>query len=67
MDLRISLLNFNFVMIHIFHKILVLIKNHMHYLKDNILEFFFKKYNRLLFSKKIIFFFIIYNDGKSKV
>ena len=37
-DLRISLLNFNFVMIHIFHKILVLIKNHMYYLKDKILR-----------------------------
>ena len=49
MDLRISLLNFNFVMIHIIHKILVLIKNHMNDLKDNIFEFFFKKYNRLLF------------------
>ena len=49
MDLSISLLNINFVMIHIIHKILVLIKNHMNYLKDNILAFFFKKYNRILF------------------
>ena len=55
-DLRMPLLNFNFVMIHIIHKILVLIKNHMNYLKDNIFEFFFKKYNRLFnFFKKIIF------------
>ena len=44
MDLRISLLNPNFSMIYIIHKILVLIKNHLNYLKDNILEFFFKKY-----------------------
>ena len=44
MDLRISLLNSNFSMIYIIHKILVLIKNHLNYLKDNILEFFFKKY-----------------------
>ena len=66
MDLRISLLNFNFVMIHIIHKILVLIKNHMNYLKDNIFEFFFKKYNRVLFFLKK-FCFIIHNDGKSKV
>ena len=44
--------NFNFVMIHIIHKILVLIQNHVNYLKDNISEFFYKKYNRLLFSKK---------------
>ena len=49
LDLRISLLNFNFAMIYIIHKILVLIKNHLNYLKDNIFEFFFKKYNRLLF------------------
>ena len=41
MDLRISLLNFNFAMIHIIHKILVLIKNQMNYLKDNIFELFF--------------------------
>ena len=65
MDLRISILNFNFVMIHIIHRILVLIKNHMNYLKDNIFKFFFKKYNRLFL--KTIFFFKKYNDGKSKV
>ena len=58
MDLRISLLNFNFVMIHIIHEILVLIKNHIKYLKDNIFEFSLKKYfyfynkRRLLFFKK---------------
>ena len=62
MDLRISLLNINFAMICITHKILVLIKSHLNYLKDNIFEFFFKKYNRLL---NIYSFFIIYNDGKS--
>ena len=47
-DLRVPLLNFNFAMIYIIHKILVLIKNHLSYLKDNIFECFFKKYNRLL-------------------
>ena len=47
-DLRMSLLNFNFVTIHIIHKILVLFKNHLNYLKDNIFECFFKKYNRFL-------------------
>ena len=52
MDLRILLLNFNFAMIYIIHKILVLIKNHRNYLKDNIFEFFFRKYNRLLFLKR---------------
>ena len=56
MGLRISLLNFNFAMIYIIHKILILIKNHLNYLKDNIFEFFFKKYNRLLFFLKINFF-----------
>ena len=40
-DLRMSLL-----------KILVLIKNHLNYLKDNIFQNSFKKYNRLLFFKK---------------
>ena len=54
-DLRMSLLNFNFAMIHIIHKILVLIKNHLNYLKDNIFECFFKKNNRLLFFEKINF------------
>ena len=53
MDLRISLLNFNFIMIHIVHKFLVLIKNHMSYFKDNIFKCIFKKCNRLLvFLKK---------------
>ena len=36
--LRMSLLSFNFLMIHIIHKILVLIKNHMNYFQDNIFE-----------------------------
>ena len=52
MDLKTSFLNFNFDMVYIIHKILVLIKNHLSYLKDNILEFFFKKYNKLLFFNK---------------
>ena len=45
-DLKTSLLNFSFVMIYIIHKMSVLLKNHLNYLKDNILESFFKKYNR---------------------
>ena len=48
-DLRISLLNSNFVMICIIHKILVSFKNHLNYLKDNIFECFLKKFNKLLF------------------
>ena len=47
-DLKISLLNFGFVMIYIIHKILLLLKNHMNYLKDNIFKCFFKEYHRLL-------------------
>ena len=54
MDLKILLLNFNFVMIHINHKILVLIKNHMNYLKDIFSNSFLRSIiNRLLFFKKI--------------
>ena len=44
---------------------LVLLKNHQNYVKDNIFECFFKKYNKLFSKKKI--FFIIYNNEKSKV
>ena len=47
-DLKISLLNFSFVIIYKIHKMLVLLKNHLNYLKDNIFNSFFKKYNRLL-------------------
>ena len=47
-DLKISLLYFGFVMIYIIHKILLLLKNHMNYLKDNIFKCFFKEYHRLL-------------------
>ena len=46
-DFKISLLNFSFVMIYIIRKMLVLFKNHLSYLKDNIFECFFKKYNKL--------------------
>ena len=46
-----SLLNFNFVMIYIIHKMLALIKNNLNFLKDDIFEWFFKKYDRLLFFK----------------
>ena len=41
------LLNFSFVTIYIIRKMLVLLKNHLNYLKDNIFECFFKKYYRL--------------------
>ena len=38
-------------MIYIIRKILALLKNHLNYLKYNILELFCKKYIRLLFKK----------------
>ena len=34
-DLKKSLLNFSFMMIYTFHKFLVLVENHLNYLKDN--------------------------------
>ena len=37
---------FKFKVIHKIYKFLVLTKNHMNILKDNIFEFFFKNYNR---------------------
>ena len=48
-NLKISLLNFNFAIIYIIHKMLVLLKNHLNNLKDSILECFFKKYNGLFY------------------
>ena len=47
-DLRMPLLNFNFAMIYVIYRILVLLKNHLNYLKDNIFDCFFKKYDKLL-------------------
>ena len=44
-DLRMSLLNFDFSMIYIIHKILVLLKNSLNCVKDNFFESFFKNYN----------------------
>ena len=40
-DLKMSLLDFNFVMICMIHEMVVLIKNNLNYLKDSILECFF--------------------------
>ena len=47
-----SFLNFNFLMIYIIHKILVLLKNHLNYLKDNIFECFF---NALMLFRMVFF------------
>ena len=35
-DLKMLLLNFNFAMIYIIHKMLVLLKNHLNHLTDSI-------------------------------
>ena len=53
-DLRILLLNLGFIMTYKTHKTLILIKNHLNYLQDDIFKCFFKKYNKLLFF--LIFF-----------
>ena len=48
-----TLLNFNFIMINIVHKILILLQNHLTYHKDNSFKRFFQEYNKfLLFLKK---------------
>ena len=39
--LKISLLNFSFVVIYIIHKMLVLLKNPLNYFKDNLFECFY--------------------------
>ena len=41
-DLRISLLNFTFVMIYIIIKMLALIKSRLNYLYDTLFEYLFK-------------------------
>ena len=66
-DLKMSLLSFNFVMIYIIHKMLVLLKNHLNYLKYSIFDCFISiiKYNRLsCFFKKLLF--SQHNNGKFK-
>ena len=55
-DLRMPLLNFNFVMIHIIHKILVLIKNHMNFLQDNTFECFLRSIITFYVFKNFFFF-----------
>ena len=65
-NLKTSLLDFNFVIIYIIHKIDVLLKNCLNYFKDSIFEYCFKEYSRhLCFFKQ--FFCTTYNDKKCKV
>ena len=45
---------------------LVLLENHLNYLKNNIFQYFLKKYNKLLLFKKTKKIFIIYNHEKAK-
>ena len=56
-DLKMSLLNFDFVMIYVIHKVFVFLKNHLNFLKDSIFECFFKEYNRMFLRTKGKFFF----------
>ena len=66
-DLRMSLLHFNFVMVYTIHKVLVLLKSHLNYLKDNIFKCFLFKgiIDFYLFLQKKIILFKTYDD-KSK-
>ena len=48
-DLKMSLLNFNIVMIYIIHKILTLLKNRLTYIKESIFECFFTEYTEIFF------------------
>ena len=41
-DLKMTVLNFNFAMIYIVHKMLVLLKIHLNDLKDHIFECFLR-------------------------
>ena len=49
--LKMLHLNFDFVMIYIIHKILVLLKNYLNYLKEYF-RMHLKEYNKLLLKKK---------------
>ena len=58
--LKMPLLNFKFVIIYIFYRILMLLKNHLNYLKDSILEcflysviYFFYSFSRNIFFHNI--------------
>ena len=55
-DLKMSLIKFNFAIIQIIHKMLVLLKNHLNYLKDSILECFLRSIIDFYFLQKKFFF-----------
>ena len=48
--MKMPILNFNLVMIYIIHKMLVLFKNDLNYLKGSIYKYFFR--NIIIFLKK---------------
>ena len=54
-DLKKSLLNFNFAMIYLIHKILVLLKNDLNYLRDNISKCFLRSIINFYFLNKYFF------------
>ena len=58
MNLKVSLLSFNFVMVYIIHKILALLENHVNFLKDNIYNAFLRSIIVLLYNvfRKTVFF-----------
>ena len=51
-DLKTSLLHFSFVIIYIIHTMLVSLKNHLDYVKDNIFECFLKSIIDFYYLKK---------------
>ena len=55
----------NFVMIHIIREVLVFLKFHLNYLKDDIVECFLRSIIDFYFSY-FFFNFKIYNNGKFK-
>ena len=62
-NLKMSLLNFNFVMIYKIYKMLALPKYYPNYPRYSILECFFMEHNRLFLVSQIIFFTTC-NNGK---
>ena len=55
------LLNFNFAVIYIIHKMLISLKNNLNHLKNNISECFFKEDDNILYNS-----ITTYNVGKFK-
>ena len=56
-DFKMSFLNFNFAMIYVIHKMLVLLENHLNYIKG-VPSNVFQEHNRRLFIYLFIYLFI---------